>query len=252
MKILLDISFLGTAYRGYQVQPNAPTIQGQLNIAVKDLFGYDCDITGCSRTDSGVHANQFFATVTQKGKNDIANDIPLERVAAALSVRLPNDISVNTATAVDNDFHPRYDVKSKEYMYCILNTKSRNPFWHDRAWHYPHPIDDRALKNMRLAAMKLVGTHDFSAFKASNSSVDNSVRTIFDTSVERDGDIIRFYISGDGFLYNMVRIIAGTLVYVAEGKIECTNIEKIIESRDRAMAGITAPPQGLYLNRVIY
>lgn len=252
MKILINISFLGTAYHGYQVQPNAPTVQGELNRASKELFGFDCDITGCSRTDSGVHANQFFATITQKGKSKIETDIPIEKIASALSVRLPSDISVNSATAVDDSFHPRYDAKSKEYLYCILNTKTRNPFWHDRAWHYTSKIDDAAFDNMCLAAKVFEGTHDFSAFKASNSCVDSSVRTIFDTALERDGDIIRFYISGDGFLYNMVRIITGTLIEVAEGKIDYNDVEKIIASCDRTKAGVTAPPHGLYLNKVIY
>lgn len=252
MKILIDISFLGTRYHGYQVQPSVPTVQGQLNAAAKELFGFECDITGCSRTDSGVHANQFFATITQKGKNSIETAISINKIASAMSVRLPHDISVNNAIAVNDEFHPRYDVKSKEYMYCIWNSKTRNPFLFDRAMQYPFPISEQALENMRLAAKKLEGTHDFSAYKAANSSVENNVRTIFGTSFSVDGDMIRFYISGNGFLYNMVRIITGTLIEVAEGKISFNDIDGITASKNRANAGFTAPAQGLFLNKIIY
>lgn len=252
MKILIDISFLGTAYHGYQVQPDAPTVQGHLNAAATDLFGFECDITGCSRTDSGVHANQFFATISQKGKSCIETSIPMQKIASALSVRLPNDISVNRVTAVDDSFHPRYDVRSKEYMYCIWNSRSRNPFLCDRAWHYIREIDEKAFENMSLAAKHFVGTHDFSSYKAANSSTEGNVRTVFDTRLERDGSMIRFYISGDGFLYNMVRIITGTLICVAENKILHTDIPEITESKNRANAGLTAPAHGLYLNKVIY
>jgi tRNA pseudouridine38-40 synthase len=252
VKLLLDISFLGTSYCGYQVQPNVPTVQGCLNDAAKQLFGFDCDVVGCSRTDSGVHAKQFFVALSKKGKNSIETEIPTERVAQALSVYLPKEISVNSVTLVQNEFHPRYDVRYKEYMYCIWNNDTRDPFLYDRVWHYPRKIDDTAFENMRLAAEALVGTHDFSSYMASNSSVDNTVRTVYHTRLERDGDMIRFYIHGDGFLYNMVRIIVGTLIGVAENKISYTDIPAITASHDRSRAGMTAPPQGLYLNQVIY
>lgn len=252
MKLLLDISFLGTAYHGYQVQPNVPTVQEKLNFAAKSLFGFDCDIVGCSRTDSGVHAKQFYTAITKKGESCIDTDIAAERLATALSAYLPADISVNRVTFVNDVFHPRYDVKLKEYMYCIWNAKSRNPFMTDRAWHYPREISDTALENMRSAAKALVGTHDFSSYMAANTKVCDTVRTVYDTRIERENELIRFYISGNGFLYNMVRIIVGTLIGVAEDKINCDDIKKITEAHNRSLAGITAPPHGLYLNRVIY
>ena len=252
MKLLLEISFLGTAYCGYQVQPKLATVQGELNNATKDLFGFDCDIVGCSRTDSGVHANQFFATVTQKGTNTINTDIPIDKIAMALSVRLPMDIAVNRATFVDDAFHPRYDVKRKEYMYCVWNAGIRNPFLSNRAWHYARQISDEDIEKMRTAAELLVGTHDFSSFMASNSGVIDTVRTIYHVRIERNGDTIRFFVCGNGFLYNMVRIIVGTLICVAEGKIHPSEISTIIESHDRTLAGMTAPAHGLYLNRVEY
>ena len=251
-KIFLDISFLGTSYCGYQVQTGVPTVQQKLNEAARALFGVDCDIVGCSRTDSGVHANQFCVTVSEKGKSKLDTGIPTEKIASAMSFYLPNDIAVNSAKIVDDDFHPRYDVKGKEYLYCIWNARERNPFMHDRSWHYPKRIDDIAFENMCSAAKKLEGTKDFSSFMAANSSVKNTVRTIYSTTLERDGDMIYFRICGDGFLYNMVRIIVGTLVEVAEGKIWIDDIDRITSACDRKQAGITAPPQGLYLNKVIY
>ena len=251
-KILLEISYLGSDFCGYQVQPDKRTVQSQLNNAAKALFGFDCDIVGCSRTDSGVHANQFFATLTQKGTDYIETDIPAEKIPLALSFHLPSDIAVKNARWVDADFHPRYSVKSKEYLYRLYCDSVRNPFDEGRAWHYTRRIDDEAFEKMQIAAKSFIGTHDFAAFMASNSSVSNTVRTIYSLEIERCGNMISVRVCGDGFLYNMVRIIVGTLISVAEGKIAHTEIESIIESKNRARAGITAPPQGLYLNKVLY
>lgn len=251
-KILLEISYLGTDFCGYQVQPDKRTVQSQLNCAAKALFGFDCDIVGCSRTDSGVHANQFFATVAQKGMEYINTDIPIEKIPLALSFHLPSDVAVKSAAWVDSDFHPRYSVQSKEYLYRIYCDSVRDPFEEGRAWHYARKIDDMALGSMQKAAEHFIGTHDFAAFMASNSSVCDTVRTIFSLSVEKDDRIINIKVCGDGFLYNMVRIIVGTLIAVAEGKISLDEIEDIIVSKNRARAGITAPPQGLYLNKVFY
>lgn len=251
-KIFLDISFLGTAYHGYQVQPDAPTVQQKVGEAAKMLFGVDCDIVGCSRTDSGVHANQFCLTVSEKGRDLLETNVPEKKIVTAMNFYLPSDITVNYAKLVPDDFHPRYDVVSKEYLYCIWNGAQRNPFMIDRSWHYPHEISDETLQKMRIAAEALVGTHDFSSYMASNCSVKTTVRTIYSVSLERKDDMIYFRICGDGFLYNMVRIIVGTLISVAEGKIDCEAISSITEAHDRKKAGITAPPQGLYLNKVNY
>ncbi len=252
MKLFLDICFLGSSYCGYQVQPNKPTVQGVLNLAARELFGYDCDIVGCSRTDSGVHANHFCLTVAKKGEQGILTSIPAEKLASAFDVRLPTDISVNSAKLVDDTFHARYDVKSKEYVYLILNSRVRSPFWNERAWHYPRYIDDAVLANMNVAASHFVGTHDFSAYMAANSGVSDTVRTVNNASVVREGDIIRFTVSADGFLYNMVRILTGTLIGVAEKKINASDVPNITESHDRSRAGITVPAHGLYLNKIIY
>lgn len=251
-KILLHISFLGNTYCGYQVQPNAPTVQQKLNEAARLLFGFECDVVGCSRTDSGVHANMFCATVSKKAEDELVTSIPTDKIPQALSFYLPHDISVYHAEWVDSVFHPRYDVKYKEYVYRIWNGKTRNPFEFDRSWHYPRKLDDMAVENMRRAAQRLVGTHDFSSYMAANSTVKSTVRTIYSADVYREGDVICFKISGDGFLYNMVRIMTGTLIAVAEGKIAPEDIDKITQSCNRANAGVTAPPHGLYLNKVVY
>lgn len=252
MKILLRIAFLGTAYCGYQVQPNGISVQQKLNEAAKDLFGYDCDIVGCSRTDSGVHANEFYVTVAKKGKGCIETSIPIEKIAQAMSVRLPNDISVLSATEAEDDFHPRYDVVYKEYVYQIWNGKARNPFLVDRSWHCPKYIDDEAVLRMQSAAKMFVGKKDFASFMAADSKIKDSVRTVTDASVMRQGDLIVFKVSADGFLYNMVRIFTGTLVDVAYGRIALEDVETIISACDRKKAGTTAPPEGLFLNKVVY
>ena len=252
MKILLHLSYLGTNYCGYQVQPNGVTIQQKLNEAAKQLFGYDCDIVGCRRTDSGVHANEFCATVTKKKENALYTNIPTDKIPQAMTHWLPEDICVFAAEEVDDDFHPRYDVKYKEYVYKIWNSPVRDPFTQGRAWHCPKRIDDEGLERMKRAAACYVGKKDFCSFMAADSKVEDTVREVFDSEIEREGELITFRVRADGFLYNMVRIFVGTLVDVAYGKIEPEDIHKIIEQKDRRAAGSTAPPHGLYLNKVSY
>ena len=252
MKFFIKVRYLGTNYCGYQVQPNAPSIQGELNKAARTLFGYDCDIVGCSRTDSGVHANEFCATVAQKGCEDLITSLPPERVPLAFSAHLPPDISVFDAKWVASEFHPRYDVVEKEYIYRIYNAPFRDPFWEGRAYHLPRILDDAALQKMNRAAAYLVGKHDFAAYMAQGSTVATTVRTVTVASVERDGDIVVFRVSADGFLYNMVRILTGTLIDVGLGKIAPEEVPEITASRDRSRAGMTVPACGLYLNRVTY
>ena len=252
MKVLLKLSFLGTNYCGYQVQPNGVTVQQKLNEATKDLFGYDCDIIGCSRTDSGVHANEFCVTVTKKKENYLETSIPTARIPAALSVRLPDDIAVYSAEEVSDDFHPRYDVKYKEYVYQIWNRPYRNPFLADRSLHCPKEIGAEGLENMKKAAKLLIGKKDFSSYMAADSKIKDTVRTVYDAEITENDGVITFRVCADGFLYNMVRIFVGTLLDVAYGKIAPEDIEKITEARDRTQAGSTVAPQGLFLNRVVY
>lgn len=252
MKVLLHLSFLGTRYCGYQVQPNGVTVQQRLNEATKALFGCDCDVVGCSRTDSGVHARHFCVTVSEKGKNRLETTIPMERIPLAIAQFLPEDIAVMRAEAVEESFHPRYDVRYKEYVYRIWNRPERNPFEEDRSWHYPKPISDESLARMQRAATTFVGTHDFASYMAADSKILDSVRTVYEAEVTRRGDVIEFRVSANGFLYHMVRILTGTLIAVAEGKLEPTDIPAVTDARDRRRAGITVPPRGLFLNRVVY
>lgn len=252
MKLLITISYLGTEFCGYQVQGDKRTVQGDLNRACLELFGFDCDITGCSRTDRGVHANNFCASVTKKGTEALITDLKAENIPSALNAHLPTDISVKSAEFKDEGFHPRYDVKYKEYVYRIYNSRLRSPFEEGRSWQVPYNFSDRDIEKMGLAAEYFVGQHDFQAFMAQGSSVESTVRNIVYAKVERDGDTIVFRVAADGFLYNMVRILTGTLVEVARGKISPDEIPEIILSCDRTRAGATAPPHGLYLNKVVY
>ena len=252
MKLFLKISYLGTAYSGYQTQKNGISVQQKLNEATKKLFGCDCDVCGCSRTDKGVHANEFCLTVCEHGKNYLDTAITLDSIVKAMNVYLPNDIVVLSAEWRKEDFHARYSVVSKEYMYRIYNCSIRSPFEEGRSLHYARVLDDHAVDRMRLAAQMLQGKHDFSSFMASGSNVTNCERTVISTNIIKNGDALCFYIKADGFLYNMVRIIVGTLLEVAEGKREPEDILRIINVHDRKAAGRTAPAQGLYLNKVFY
>ena len=170
-----------------------------------------------------------------------------EKLPRAINTYLPKDISVITAETVDDGYSVRRHVAGKEYEYLILNSPVGDPFLLGRAYHYPHPLD---VRKMNEAAEHFIGRHDFAAFMASGSSIADTVRTVTDCHVERDGDRVKIYMSADGFLYNMVRITVGTLIEVSEGKIAPSDIEKIIESKDRALAGRTAVADGLYLHRV--
>lgn len=252
MKILLNLSYVGTAYCGYQVQKNGVSIQQRLNEAAKALFGFDCDIVGCSRTDRGVHASTFCATVSKKGESGIFSTIPENALPRAFNSYLPGDISVKSAKYVDDAFHPRYDVKHKEYVYRIYTASIPDPFLYGRVWNYCREISDATLLRMNEAAKNFVGKYDFSAFMSSGSSVSDTVREVVSARVVRNGEIVEFYVAADGFLYNMVRIMTGTLIAVAEGKTEPEDIVGIIAAKDRSRAGMTAPPDGLYLNGVEY
>ena len=247
MKYFAKIKYLGTAFHGFQVQPGLRTVQGELNAALNQAFGLPCKVTGCSRTDAGVHANEFCLTVECDGAT-----IPADKLPIAVSRFLPNDLSLFYAEECNDDFHPRYDVKEKEYVYRIMNTRIYDPFYFGRVWFLPRYIDEEMLREMNEAAKHFIGKKDFSTFMAEGSDVEDTVRNITSLTVERHGDIIDVKISADGFLYNMVRIIVGTLTEVAFGRISPDEIPDIIASKSRARAGMTAPADGLYLNRVSY
>lgn len=247
MKYFAKIKYLGTAFHGFQVQPGLRTVQGELNNALNQAFGLPCKVTGCSRTDAGVHANEFCLTVECEG-----GTIPADKLPIAVARFLPTDLSLFYAEECDNSFHPRYDVREKEYLYRIINRPIYDPFEFGRAWFLSRPVSDEGLLLMQSAAKHFIGRYDFSTFMSEGSDVEDTVRTVTALSVERNGDLIEIRISADGFLYNMVRIIVGTLTEVAFGRISPDDIVDIINSHDRSRAGMTAPADGLYLNKVVY
>ena len=247
MKYFAKVKYLGTSFHGFQVQPGLRTVQGELNRALNEAFGLPCKVTGCSRTDAGVHANEFCLTVECEG-----GTIPADKLPIAVSRFLPEDLSLFYAEECDADFHPRYDVKEKEYLYRIMNSRIYDPFEYGRVWFVGRPITEEGLKRMNLAAKHFVGKQDFSTFMSEGSDIEDTVRNVTALSVERKGDFVEIRISADGFLYNMVRIIVGTLTEVAFGRFSPDDIPDIIASHDRSRAGMTAPAEGLYLNSVMY
>ncbi len=251
-KLLLYIRYDGAHFCGYQAQKNGYSVQQALNEGAAALFGHPCDITGCSRTDSGVHAHMFCATVTVHGSDELTTTVPLNRIPRAMNIHLPDAVAVTGALYVPTDFHARYSVSSKEYIYRILNREARDPFEAGRAWHYPRLIGAAGMAAMQKAAGSFVGRRDFSACMASGSKVVSTVRHVMEADVTRDGDLITFRVRADGFLYNMVRIMTGTLVEVAEGHIPPEEIQERLASGQRRLFGRTAPAEGLYLHRVFY
>jgi len=247
MKYFAKIKYLGTAFHGFQVQPNARTVQGELTAACRVAFSADARVTGCSRTDAGVHANEFCVTI----ECDEAT-VPPSKLPMALARHLPRDISLYYAEECNEAFHPRYSAKRKEYLYRIKPTRISDPFDYGRVWLLSMPSDDDTIDKMKVASEYFIGEKDFRAFMSEGSDIVDTVRTVYSLDVYRSGEYIEVKISANGFLYNMVRIIVGTLVDVALNKILPEDIPNIIENKDRSKAGITAPPDGLYLNRVIY
>lgn len=246
MRILLTIAYDGTRYSGWQKQksPEVLTVESELEKGLRALFRKEeLECIGASRTDRGVHA------LGQRVVVDVETTIPVEKIPLAIRPFLPEDIVVTAAREVPAEFHPRYDCVKKTYEYRIYNGKYKNPKERLYSTFVYHDLD---VEKMNESAKSFVGTHDFAAFCAAGSSVSTTVRTIFDCHVEREGDHIRILVTGDGFLYNMVRIIAGTLMSVGQGKIPAEGVAGIIESRDRTKAGQTAEPQGLTLLEIYY
>ncbi len=241
---LLNISYDGSKFHGWQIQNNAYTVQECFQSALKSVLGELPDIKACSRTDTGVHARDFCISFKTESK---INDFGLLN---ALNHFLPNSIVVKKAREVDLDFHARYSCKGKEYVYEIFNSRIRDPFLDTRALHYYHEIDEKRLNE---AAKAYIGSHDFTSFCTKDSrKLGDMTRTVFDSRVIREGEMVKFIVSADGFLYNMVRIMVGTLIRVQEGRINPEDINGIIEARDRMRAGTTALAHGLYLNKVFY
>lgn len=241
--IRLMLQYDGSAFHGFQQQPNGDTVEARLKAALLRLLGEPCTVYGCSRTDAGVHANAFCCNFKTSSDRDC------DKLLLGLNAVLPPQIAVLSCEEAVPTFHARYDCLGKEYVYRIWNGKTRNPFWLNRALFYPFLLD---VPFLHAQAQAFVGTHDFSAFCASGASVKTTERTVYGCRLERQGDLVTFTVCGNGFLYNMVRIMVGTLLDLQRGKLEPDAIPAILRSKDRARAGVTAPAEGLCLNRVFY
>ena len=242
-RYLMKIKYDGTCYHGWQVQNNAETVQKQVQDALESIMNIRPNVTGCSRTDSGVHAKEYCLHF------DSDLNMSAESYVKAINTKLPQDISAFDCQLVDDDFHSRYSVKSKRYEYYFYDADVRDPFYSKYSWHMKQRLDENLLDKV---AKQFIGKNDFSGFCSSGSSVQDTVRTVFDAGVKREGNMVVFYVEADGFLYNMVRIMAGTLYFVAIGKIEVNEIKDIILSKTREKAGVTAPANGLFLSKVNY
>lgn len=242
---LVTIAYNGSKYHGWQIQSNAVTVQQIFQEALENIIQQTpYEIKGCSRTDSGVHANMYCISIKME------HSIPCFRLQTALNRFLPLDIAVLDVEEKPLDFHARYSCKSKEYVYKIWNSRVRNPFLDGLAWQYGFPIDESLLDK---SAKAYIGKHNFTSFcTLDNREMGDMQRTVKNFTVKRDGDMVLMTVEADGFLYNMVRIMVGTLIRISEGKLEPDCIDKIILAENRKFAGPTAPPQGLYLNKVNY
>lgn len=235
-RVMLRVAYDGTDYCGWQLQPGVATIEGVLNRALSSLLGEQITVTGASRTDSGVHSLGNVAVF------DTDTRIPADKICYALNQRLPDDIVVQSSAEVAPDFHPRHCDSTKTYEYRILNREFPLPTERRDSYFYYRRLD---LARMREAAAYLVGTHDFASFCAAHSQAETTVRTVYDCQVEKQGDLICIRVTGAGFLYNMVRIIAGTLIEIGSGLKEPQQMPAILDACARSAAGPTAPAHGL-------
>ena len=241
--IALRLSYDGGRYHGWQVQKNDITVAQTLEEALAKVFGGSPRVTGCGRTDAGVHALRYCANFRTGLR------IPEDRIPLAINARLPDDISVSRACYVEEGFNAISSCKRKEYIYKILNSRVRDPFLADRVCFWPQTLD---IELIHRAAAAFEGTHDFRAVRSVGTETKTTVRTVYSCTAEKTGDIITIAICANGFLYNMCRAMVGTMVYAAYGKLLPEDIPELLEKGDRRLTGPTMPPQGLYLNRVWY
>jgi tRNA pseudouridine38-40 synthase len=242
--LLLTLRYDGSNYHGWQIQQNAVTVQQVFQEALAKILGECPDVKGCSRTDSFVHALEFCVSFKTE------HTIPCERLVGALNHFLPDDIAAVSCREVPLDFHARYSCVGKEYVYRIWNCRTRDPFLRDRALHYWYPLD---LEKLNRAAACFLGKHDFTSFCAVDArEPGNMERTVTKAVWSREGNMVEFTVAADGFLYHMVRIMVGTMLRVAQGKLQPEDISRILLACDRSAAGPTAPPQGLFLKQVFY
>ena len=241
--IALRLMYNGTAYHGWQVQKNAVSVAETLEKALESVVGHRVKCTGAGRTDAGVHAQVYVANFRT------TSAIPCDRLPLAVNTRLPKDIVVVKATQVPMAFNAIGSCLRKEYTYRIYNSRLGNPFYVDRAWFYPRHLDEGI---MQQAASQFVGKHDFRAVRSVGTETRTTVRTVHYFDISRREELIQCRVCADGFLYNMVRAMVGTIVYAAEGKLSPEDIPAILDSGNRTLAGPTVPPGGLYMTRLWY
>ena len=241
--IALKLKYDGSAYHGWQVQKTDVSVAETLEKALTKVCGHPVKTVGCGRTDAGVHALRYCANF----HTDCA--IPVEKVPLAVNARLPGDVAVVDACEAPENFNAIGSCIQKEYVYQILNSSIRDPFLDKRVCFYPQHLD---FARLAAAGRAFEGTHDFRAVRSVGTETKTTVRTVYWCRAEKEGDLIRIYVCANGFLYNMVRAIVGTMVYASYGKLEPEDIPKLLELGDRRLTGPTMPPQGLYMNRVWY
>jgi len=241
--ITLRLMYDGTNYHGWQEQKTDITVAATVQKALSKICGHPVKVIGCGRTDAGVHALRYCANFKTDSK------IPADRLPLALNTMLPSDIAAVAAIDADDEFNAILSCVKKEYTYKIYNARTRDPFYSNRAYLYPVPLD---LEAMAAAAAHFIGTHDFKAVRSVGTETKTTVRTVYWYDVEQDGPMVELRVCADGFLYNMARAMAGTLIYVSEGKIAANDIPRLLMTQDRRLTGPTVPPCGLYLTRIWY
>jgi len=241
--IALNIMFDGSRYHGWQVQKSDVTVAGTLESVLTRLCEHPVKIHGCGRTDAGVHAERYCANFKT------SSNIPTDRLPLAINTLLPDDISIQSALQVPDDFEANLSCIKKEYTYRIFNSRIRNPFYSNRAYFYPQSLN---IEAMREASQHFVGTHDFAAVRSVGTETKTTIRTVHWYEIEECDDVLELRACADGFLYNMARAMVGTLLYVSEGKISPDDLPKLLEQKDRRFTGPTVPPDGLYLTRIWY
>lgn len=241
--LLLTIRYDGSAFCGWQVQKNGISVMETLQNSIEKTLKERPPVKGCSRTDSGVHGENYCVSFRT------SNRIPTDRIPTALNCNLPDEIAVLSCKEVESEFHARYNALAKIYTYRVLNSPVRDPFWAKRAMYTPYYVD---VDSVNEQAKAFLGTHDFSAFCNIGGTTLDNIRTIYGFNAVRKGDIVEMQVCGNGFLYNMVRIMMGTLINIETGLLDKNIISDIIKSKDRQNAGMTAPACGLYLTKVFY
>ena len=239
----LILQYDGSGYHGFQIQPDVVTVAGQLNRVLGNLTKAPVTVQGCSRTDAGVHAYRYCCNFTTEFP------IPADRLPIVLNNMLPDDIRAIECTEVDMEFNARFDTMSKTYRYVINTSPHCTVYSRKYEWQYGKSLDVDAMK---AAALYIIGEHNFASFMTSGAQVTSTVRCVYSLDVVQNGDLVEIFINADGYLYNMVRIITGTLVQVGEGKLTPDDVKDIVSACNRQVAGPTAPPQGLYLYEINY